>query len=91
MIPYGWGNLGVWGAMPEASGTSRKVLLEEYRCIFLRVPPSPYRINLALDSRGVNDLLLQVTPSARLPRYVVHGVSRKLGAFVYLETGVQSL
>jgi hypothetical protein len=58
MSPYRRGNLGVWGAMPEASGTSRKVLLEEYCCIFLRVPPSLYGINLPLDSRNVNYHLL---------------------------------
>jgi hypothetical protein len=38
MNPYRWGNLGVWGAMPEASGTSCGVPLKEYRCIFLIVP-----------------------------------------------------
>ena len=38
MCLYRRGNLGVWGAMPEASGTSCKVLLEEYRCIFCVLP-----------------------------------------------------
>jgi len=37
---------GVRGAMPQASATSRTVLLKETLCIFLDSPPSPYAVNL---------------------------------------------